>query len=69
MDINKTLEELRQERECLEEAILCFERLARGSGRRRGRPPKWMLESRTSADTNPTRKPRKSRDNAGSKNL
>ena len=28
----------------LEEAILTLERLARGRGRRRGRPPAWMTE-------------------------
>ena len=38
------LAELRQERDQLEEAILTLERLARGRGRRRGRPPAWMTE-------------------------
>ena len=42
MDINKMLAELRQEREVISEAILVFERLAIGRGRRRGRPPAWM---------------------------
>jgi hypothetical protein len=32
MDVSKILEELRQEREQLEEAILSLERLARGRG-------------------------------------
>jgi hypothetical protein len=44
MDINKMLAELRQEREQLEEAIMTLERLARGRGRRRGRPPAWMSQ-------------------------
>ena len=44
MDVIKMLAELRQEREQLEEAILTLERLARGRGRRRGRPPAWMSE-------------------------
>ena len=44
MDVTKILEELRQEREQLEEAILSLERLASGRGRRRGRPPAWMTE-------------------------
>jgi hypothetical protein len=44
MDVMKMLAELRQEREQLEEAILTLERLARGQGRRRGRPPAWMTE-------------------------
>lgn len=38
------LGELRAERDQLEEAILTLERLARGRGRRRGRPPAWMTE-------------------------
>jgi len=36
------LTELRQELEHVEEAILTLERLARGRGKRRGRPPAWM---------------------------
>lgn len=44
MDIAKMLDELRQEREAIEEAILTLERLANGHGRRRGRPPAWMVE-------------------------
>ena len=46
LDVTKILEELRQEREQLEEAILSLERLARGRGRRRGRPPSWMVEAK-----------------------
>jgi len=42
MDVNKMLADLRQEREQIEEAIVTLERLARGRGRRRGRPPAWM---------------------------
>jgi hypothetical protein len=44
MDINKMLAELRLEREHIEEAIMTLERLARGRGRRRGRPPAWMSQ-------------------------
>ncbi|HUJ20917.1 MAG TPA: hypothetical protein VLX58_05305 [Bryobacteraceae bacterium] len=44
MDVAKILSELRQEREQIEEAIMSLERLARGRGRRRGRPPAWMTE-------------------------
>jgi hypothetical protein len=39
------LAELRLEREQLEEAILTLERLARGRGRRRGRPPSWLKDA------------------------
>jgi len=42
MDIMKMLADLRQERLQIEEAILTLERLARGQGKRRGRPPAWM---------------------------
>ena len=42
MDVNKILIELRQERQQIEEAIISLERLARGRGRRRGRPPAWL---------------------------
>ena len=44
MDVTKILAELRQERVQLEEAIQSLERLARGRGRRRGRPPSWMAD-------------------------
>jgi len=44
MDVTKILGELRQERDQIEEAIMSLERLARGRGRRRGRPPAWMTE-------------------------
>jgi hypothetical protein len=42
MDVLKMLADLRQEREQIEEAILTLERLSRGRGKRRGRPPAWM---------------------------
>lgn len=44
MDVSKILTELREERQQIEEAIVSLERLARGRGRRRGRPPSWMAE-------------------------
>ena len=42
MDVNKILVDLREERQQIEEAIITLERLARGRGRRRGRPPAWL---------------------------
>ena len=45
MDVSKVLAELRQEHQQLEEAIMTLERLARGRGKRRGRPPAWMGKS------------------------
>ena len=46
MDVMKMLDELRSEREAIEEAILTLERLAQGQGRRRGRPPAWLAAIR-----------------------
>jgi hypothetical protein len=43
MDVTKILAELKAEREQIEEAIVSLERLARGRGKRRGRPPSWMV--------------------------
>lgn len=45
LDVDKMLAELRLEREQIEEAILTLERLARGRGRRRGRPPAWLRDA------------------------
>jgi hypothetical protein len=42
MDITGILSELRTELKATEEAIMAVERFARGSGKRRGRPPKWI---------------------------
>jgi hypothetical protein len=48
------LAELRLEREQIEEAILTLERLARGRGRRRGRPPSWLKDAQHAfAEHNP----------------
>jgi hypothetical protein len=46
MDVSKILDELRQEKDQLEEAILSLERLAAGRGKRRGRPPAWISEAK-----------------------
>jgi hypothetical protein len=45
MDVSKILEELQSERAQIEEAILSLEKLARGRGKRRGRPPSWLAET------------------------
>ena len=42
MDLQKMLSDLRQQRDQIVDAILKLERLARGRGRKRGRPPAWM---------------------------
>jgi hypothetical protein len=49
MDVSKVLAELRAERQQLEEAIMTLERLARGRGKRRGRPPAWMSKNSSGA--------------------
>ncbi|MBZ5726668.1 MAG: hypothetical protein LAP87_16915 [Acidobacteriia bacterium] len=45
MDVTKILADLKEERQQIEEAILSLERLARGRGKRRGRPPAWLSEA------------------------
>ena len=47
MNLNKILADLRQEREQIDEAIVSLERLAAGSGPRRGRPPRWLQAHKT----------------------
>jgi hypothetical protein len=42
IDVAKILEELKQEKQQLEQAIITLERLAEGRGPRRGRPPAWL---------------------------
>jgi hypothetical protein len=42
MDVSRILSELQAERAQIDEAILSLERLARGRGKRRGRPPSWI---------------------------
>lgn len=52
MDVDKMLADLRLEREQIDEAILTLERLARGRGRRRGRPPSWLKEATSTLQMN-----------------
>jgi hypothetical protein len=53
MDINKMLAELRDERQQIEEAIITLERLAKGRGKRRGRPPAWLADARVREKVRP----------------
>jgi hypothetical protein len=55
MDVAKVLVELQQQRDQIDEAILSLERLALGNGKRRGRPPAWMVAARK---TSPKRRGR-----------
>ena len=56
MDVTKILAELRAEREQIEEAIMSLERLARGRGKRRGRPPAWMSAAAELASAAPPKR-------------
>jgi hypothetical protein len=57
MDVTKILAELKQERDALEEAIATLERLALGRGKRRGRPPLWMVEAAKRKTTDTEKEP------------
>ena len=57
MNLTKILEDLRREREQIDEAILSLERLAAGSGPRRGRPPAWLKEQKTRVHAANVREP------------
>ena len=48
MEIVKMIAELRSERTAIEHALAVLERLARGQGKRRGRPPAWLTLARGS---------------------
>ncbi len=56
MDVTKIITELRKEREQLEEAIISLERLARGGGARRGRPPAWLAAAKKGSHQAPPKK-------------
>jgi len=45
MDLYSILDQLRQQRDHVDQSIAALERIAAGQGRRRGRPPKWMAEA------------------------
>ena len=51
MGVNAVLKALYQERELLSQAIVTLEILARGNGKRRGRPPRWLREGRQEPTT------------------
>ena len=61
MDINRILTDLRQEREQIEDAIVSLERLARGRGKRRGRPPGWMKNAEDRRQNRPVETGKESR--------
>lgn len=58
MDLIKMIEELRAEREAIDDALSILERLARTSAvRRRGRPPSWMTAQIAAAEESTRRAP------------
>lgn len=47
MNATKMLQELRDERDRIDEAIAVIQRLALANGaKRRGRPPRWVVEAK-----------------------
>ncbi len=60
MDVHAVLKELHQERELLNQAIGTLEILARGKGKRRGRPPRWLRDGRRKPPSRPGSKGPKS---------
>jgi len=59
MDLTKMIAELRQQKQALEETMLILERIARGQGKRRGRPPAFL--SNVGSASTKTGAPRKRR--------
>ena len=53
MDVHAILKALHKERELLNQAIVTLEVLARGKGKRRGRPPSWLREAREGRSRRP----------------
>jgi hypothetical protein len=53
MDLLKMIAELRAERAGIDDALVVLERLARSHGKRRGRPPNWMLVQRAASSSAP----------------
>jgi hypothetical protein len=55
MNLTKMIAELREQKEALEQTMIMLERLARGQGKRRGRPPLFLSQA---SGAGPTRKRR-----------
>jgi len=45
MNLTKMIAELREQKQALEETMIMLERLARGQGKRRGRPPLFLSQA------------------------
>lgn len=46
MNLTEVIAALREERAAIDEVIAVFERLASSQPKRKGRPPKWLSETR-----------------------
>jgi len=44
MNLTKMIAELREQKQALEETMILLERIARGQGKRRGRPPLFLSQ-------------------------
>jgi hypothetical protein len=51
MNLTKMIAELREQKQALEETMVMLERLARGQGKRRGRPPLFLSKALSQAST------------------
>lgn len=58
MDITTLIAELRAELQQIDEAILALQRLGLSGAKRRGRPPKWLVETKA-AEAPPAGKKKK----------
>ena len=46
MELNKMIAELQEERIRIDQALVTLQTLAAGRGRRRGRPPAWLSQTK-----------------------
>jgi len=59
MNLTKMIAELREQKQALDETMIMLERLARGQGKRRGRPPLFLSKTLNQASpAGPARKRR-----------
>jgi hypothetical protein len=65
MDLPKILMKLHEELANLNVTILTLEQMEATTTRRRGRPPKWLIEAKRSSGSKPLRRSRGARKAAG----
>jgi hypothetical protein len=69
MDVNEILQQLMEERDRLDEAIIAIERLAAERTTRRGRPPNWLVEERAGKRSAEGGKPSRGRKRSAKKRI